>query len=267
MLNKRLAFIGGGNMSEGIIRGIINTETMNPDKITVCEVIPQRREYLNNTYNITVTGNSAEAIKEAEIIFLAVRPQNVEESLKEISSELNQNQMLISICAGIDLSKLDLWTGGHKKIARVMPNVLIEARHGFSGVCSSKDITEYDKTIIKELFSAIGQTMFIDESLFNVFSAYSCVGPAYVMYFIAALVDGGVKAGFSRSDSTAIAIENLIGSAKMIDITKKHPYQITDAMTSPAGMTIEALHVLSKSGFHGIVMDSVDAAVKRVNEF
>ncbi len=267
MLNKKITFVGGGNMAEGIIRGIINTNTMNPEQITVSEIIPQRREYLKEAYNITVSGNQVETSKSADIIFLAVRPQDAEESLRKISSALNSNQILISICAGIDLERLNLWTNGHRKIAKVMPNVLIEARHGYSGVCISENISDDDQSIITELFNAIGQTMFIPENLFNEFTAYSCAGPAYVMYFLSALIDAGVEAGFSRNNSTSIAIENLIGSGLMIEKTRKHPNQITDTMTSPAGVTIEGCHVLSKSGFHGIVMDAINAAVKRANEF
>lgn len=267
MLNKKIIFVGGGNMAEGIIRGIINTNTMKPEQITVSEIIPQRRDYLKETYNIAVVASPMQVIKDADIIFLAVRPQNAEESVKEICSDLKPNQILISICAGIDLSRLNLWTDGHDKIARVMPNVLIEARHGYSGVCVAENISEDDKSIITELLSAIGQTMFIPENLFNEFTAYSCAGPAYIMYFLAAVVDAGVEAGFSRKDALAMAIENLIGAGIMVEKTKKHPYQITDTMTSPAGVTIEGCHVLSKSGFHGIVMDAIRAAVKRSNEF
>jgi len=267
MLKSKIVFIGGGNMAEGIIRGIINTGTMEAGQITVCEIIKERREYLKKTYKIEAVGESFEAVGMADIIFLATRPQNAEESVIGFKDSLNGEQILVSICAGIDIERLQNWTGDKVKIAKVMPNVLIEARHGYSGVCVSDKITEKDKEVISELFSAIGQTMYIPENMFNEFTAYSCAGPAYVMYFLAGLIDAGVESGFSRMDATAIATENLIGSGMMIAETKKNPYQITDVMTSPAGVTIEGCHVLSSSGFQGIVMDAVRAAVKRANEF
>lgn len=267
MLEAKIVFVGGGNMSEGIIRGIINAGVMEAKQITVCEIIPERRNYLKEVYNVNVAAESAEEVKSSNIIFLAVRPQNAEESVLAFKNSLNEDQILVSICAGIDIDRLQRWTSEKMKIAKVMPNVLIEARHGYSGVCVSDKITEKDKEIISELFSSIGKTMYIPESMFNEFTAYSCAGPAYVMYFLAGLIDAGVETGFSRKDATSMAVENLIGSGMMIEATGKNPYQITDTMTSPAGVTIEGCHVLSGSGFQGIVMDAVRVAVKRANEF
>lgn len=254
-------------MAEGIIRGLINTETLSPKNIYVSEIIKKRQEYLEDTYHLVITQDVCKDVQDADIVLLAVRPQDVENTLNSVKDSLNDEQILVSICAGIDLNRLDQYTNGNKKIARVMPNVLIEARHGYSGVCVSSRINDEDKEVISTLFEAIGQTMFIPESLFDEFTCYSCAGPAYVLYFMAALIDAGVEAGFSRSDATSMTIENLIGSAMMLDMTKKNPYQITDTMTSPAGVTIEGLHVLSKEGFQGIVMDSVRAAIKRSKEF
>ncbi len=267
MLNKKMVFIGGGNMAEGIMRGIIHTETMKADDITVSEIISVRRDYLEKTYGVHVTEDAKDEVQKADIILIAVRPQNAQEAIEHIGPYLNKEQIVISICAGIDLERLNAWTGNDKKIAKVMPNVLIEARHGYSAVCTSTTISNEDKDVITSLLDAIGQTMFIPESLYNEFTAFSCAGPAYVMYFIAAFIDAGVEAGFSRKDATDMVIENLIGSGIMLQKTGKHPYQITDTMTSPAGVTIEGLHVLSRTGFHGIVMDAVKAAVDRSNKF
>ena len=267
MIKEKIVFIGGGNMAEGIVRGLINTDTMKAEQITISELIPERRKFLKEMYRINVTAGAADAVKEADIIFIAVRPQNVEECTKAIKDVLDTKKIIVSICAGIDMQRLAEWLGDDKKLVRVMPNVLIEARHGYSGVCVSRSISDIDKETITALLNSIGQTMFIPENLFNVFTAYSCAGPAYVMYFLAALIDAGVEAGFSRKDAADMAIENIVGSGIMVKTTGKHPYQITDTMTSPAGVTIEGCHVLSGSGFHGIVMDAVRAAVNRSNEF
>lgn len=266
MLDKKVLFIGGGNMAEGIIRGLINTNTVEANNIIVSEIIEDRQKYLSDTYHLNITLNVNESIKESDVIVLAVRPQDAKGVVDSIKDDLNDTQIFISICAGIDLDRLNEWTN-NKKLARVMPNVLIEARHGYSGVCISDKITKDDEAIISELLNAIGQTIFINENLFNEFTAFSCAGPAYVLYFAAAMIDAGVEAGFSRKDATAMTIENLIGTGMMLDATKKNPYQITDTMTSPAGVTIEGLHVLAKEGFNGIVMDCVRAAINRGKEF
>ena len=265
-MEKKILFIGGGNMAEGIIRGIINEKVLTPEQIFVSEILKTRQAYLEDTYKLNIVDDVNVAAKEADIVLLAVRPQDAEKVVASIKDSIT-NQIFISIVAGVDLTRLTAWTHNGAKLARVMPNVLIEAKHGYSAVCASESICEDDQTVISSLLNAIGQTMFINENLFNEFTAFSCAGPAYVMYFIAAMIDAGVEAGFSRKDSTAMVIENMIGSGMMLQLTNKHPYQITDAMTSPAGVTIEGLHVLSRTGFNGIVMDAVRAAVKRGNEF
>ena len=147
-----------------------------------------------------------------------------------------------------------------------MPNTMIDVQHGYSAVNINDQIQAADKEIIETLLSELGQTMFIDEDLFNAFTAYGCAGPAYIMYFLAALIDSGVESGFSRKDAISIALENLIASALTVQKTGKHPYQLTDIMTSPAGIGIAGLHVLSESGFHGTVMSSVERALQRTNE-
>lgn len=266
MFKKTVAFIGGGNMAEGIIRGMLNTKTIAPENVKVSEIIPKRRKFLTDTYGIDTSGEAKEFIGEADIIFLAVRPQDAYAVAMQMKDGIRNEQILISICAGIDISKLEEWFGEDKKVARVMPNTMIEARHGYSGVCTTDNITQEDRDTITEMFHAIGQTMFIPEALFNAFTAYSCAGPAYVLYFIAGMVDAGVESGFSRKNAASITLQNLIGAAKNIELTGKHPYQLTDRMTSPAGVTIEGLHVLSRTGFHGIVMDSVRRALNRTDE-
>ena len=248
------------------MRGLINTVTLRNNNIYVSEINEDRQKYLQTTYQINLVENVQKVIKDVDIIIFAIHPQDAKKAIESIRGCLNENQILISICAGIDLARLNEWSN-HNKVARVMPNTLIEARHGFSGICANEGMSKEDQQIVCTLFNALGQTLFIEEKLFNEFTAFSCAGVAYVMYFVAAMIDAGVEAGFSRKDATAMTIENLIGSGMMLDMTKKNPYQITDTMTSPAGVTIEGLHVLSRTGFNGIVMDCVRAAINRGKEF
>ncbi|MBD7912245.1 MULTISPECIES: pyrroline-5-carboxylate reductase [Clostridium] len=266
MLNSKIAFIGGGNMAEGIIRGIISNEVFQPENIIVFDILSERKKYLNTTYGIVEAEDISSAVKSSDIVLVAVRPQDIEKVAQDIRNDLNENTIIISICAGIKIEKLEAIFGEKHKLVRVMPNTMIDVQHGFSAASINEKVSLSDKEIIQEILTSLGQTMFIDESLFNSFTAFSCAGPAYVMYFIAALVDAGVQSGFSRKDSIAITLENIMASALTIEKTGKHPYQITDTMTSPAGITIDGLHVLSESGFHGIVMSSVKQALKRTNE-
>ncbi|MCB2338980.1 pyrroline-5-carboxylate reductase [Clostridium estertheticum] len=266
MLNKKITFIGGGNMAEGIIRGLISNEIFSQKNIAVFDILSERRKYLNVTYGIVETEDVTVAVKDADIILIAVLPQNIVSVAQNIKEHLSESTIIISICAGIKMEKLENLFESHHKLVRIMPNTMIDVQHGYSAANVNEQVQLEDKKIVETLLSALGQTMFIDENLFNSFTAYSCAGPAYIMYFLAALIDSGVESGFSRKDATAIALENLIASALTIQKTGKHPYQITDTMTSPAGTTIAGLHVLSKSSFHGTIMSSVKSALERTNE-
>jgi len=266
MLNKKITFIGGGNMAEGIIRGVISNEIFSPKNVTVFDILSERRKYLNSTYGIVEAEDAPTAVKGADVILIAVLPQNIIKVAQNIKNYLSESTIIISICAGIKMEKLENIFGNHHKFVRIMPNTMIDVQHGYSAANVNGQVQPEDKKIVETLLSALGQTMFIDENLFNAFTAYGCAGPAYIMYFLAALIDSGVESGFSRKDAVSIALENLIASALIIQKTGKHPYQITDTMTSPAGIGIAGLHVLSESSFHGTVMSSVKSALDRTNE-
>lgn len=266
MLNNKISFIGGGNMAEGIIRGLISTNVLPNSNISVYDILEDRLAYLHNTYKVNSVSAASDATKNSDIVVIAVRPQDIFKVAENLKCNIAENAIIISICAGIKLVKLEELFGTNHKIARVMPNTMIDVQHGYSAVSVNSKFNKEDKSLVETILSSLGQTMFLEENMFNAFTAYSCAGPAYVMYFIAGLIDAGVQAGFSRKDATSIALENIIASALTLKETGKHPYQITDSMTSPAGITIDGLHYLSEAGFHGIVMSSVKSALNRTNE-
>ncbi|HEY8805587.1 MAG TPA: NAD(P)-binding domain-containing protein, partial [Clostridium sp.] len=231
MLNNKITFIGGGNMAEGIIRGLITNKVFAPENITVFDILSERKKYLNNTYGIVEAEDASIAVKGTDIVLIAVRPQDIIKVAQNIKNDLSESTIIISICAGIKMEKLGNIFGNHHKFVRIMPNTMIDVHHGYSAANINDQVQAADKKIIETLLSALGQTMFIDEDLFNAFTAYGCAGPAYIMYFLAALIDSGVESGFSRKDAISIALENLIASAPTVQKTGKHPCQLTDIMT------------------------------------
>lgn len=266
MLQKKIIFIGGGNMAEGMVKGFLLKGIFQPQDISIFDILTERMEYLETTYRIKQARKLDVAVREASIILMAVGPQDFVKAASSIKDFITKEQLVISICAGITIEKLMELFQENKKFARIMPNTMIETEHGYSAVCTSASIGNAEQAWLDAMLNALGRSLQIKESLFNAFTAYSCAGPAYVLYFLAAMIDAGVQSGFSRTDATAIASENLLAAATMVQQTGKHPYQITDTMTSPAGITIDGLQVLSEKGFHGIVMASVKQAVARTNE-
>lgn len=253
-------------MAEGIIRGMIQQNACNPETIEVYDILERRLDYLKETYQVHVVPDIMQAIVHSDILFIAVRPQDAQGVLKQIKNNNRNNALVISICAGVTLEQMEGVLDANARIARVMPNVLIEAKHGYSGVCVNRTVTDEDKKTLEQMFSALGQTLFIQENQFNAFTAFSCAGPAYIMHCIEGLIDAGVQSGFSRYDARNIVLENFIGSGHMLQMTDLHPFQQVDRMTSPAGVTIEGVSVLNENGLTGILMKAVKAALDRTKE-
>lgn len=266
MLNKKIIFIGGGNMAEGIIRGMIRHKVCEKENIAVYDIADKRLEFLKETYGIGIIKDLKTSAAAADILFIAVRPQDAGGVFKQIKDYASEEALIISICAGITLHTMAEAIGEKRRIARVMPNVLIEAGRGYSGVCVNECVTEENKTETEAILAALGRTLFISESQFDAFTAFSCAGPAYVMHCIAGLIDAGVRCGFSRADARSMVLENFIGSGLTLEQTGEHPFEQVDKMTSPAGITIEGVCVLNEAGLSGILMKAVKAAMDRSRE-
>lgn len=266
MMQEKIAFIGGGNMAEGIIKAMLEDKTIAADNISVYDVVPARLDYLSKEYKINVIADLDAAIKEHGVLFVAVRPQDTECVFDQIKDNGGADALVVSICAGITLDTMSKAINENGRMARVMPNVLVEAKHGYTAICASEAVSDADKETLESMFGALGQTMFIAESQFDAFTAFSCAGPAYILHCISGMIDAGVHAGFSRPDARRMVLENFIGSAKVLELTGEHPFERVDKMTSPAGVTIEGVSVLNKSGLTGILMETVAAAMRRTEE-
>lgn len=265
MLNKKITFIGGGNMAEGIINAMIDNKVFDSSKINVYDIAHERLDYLEKTYKVNIFSDSIKACDDSDIILVAVRPQDAKEVLGQLT-KYKDSKLIVSICAGITIEKIQSVLGEASKVVRVMPNVLSDSHHGYTGISLSKEITEEDKKVIKTAFSSLGQVIFIPESQFDAFTAFSCAGPAFVMYCISGLIDAGVQSGFSRQDSRNMVLENFIGSGLSLEQTGEHPMVRIDKMTSPAGCTIDGVAVMSRLGLTGILMEAVKASLDRTRK-
>lgn len=261
---KKIVFFGGGPMGEGIMGGLIRGNVVKPRQITVSDLLPARRVHLEKAYGVLTTTDPAEAAT-ADMVFLAVNPNQIPNVTKVLKPHLNKETIVISIACGVTLAALDEQLGVDKKILRVMPNTLIQSGNGYSAACVNPNIDDDDKSIITTVLNALGQTMYITENIFETFTAFCCTGPIWFYKTVEALIDAGVYAGFSRADSRAMVIKNMLGVAQVLDTTGAHPALKVDDMTSPAGVTIEALQILHQERFAGALMTSVNAAVKKAN--
>lgn len=266
-MSKKIVFCGGGNMAEGIMRGLLNKEVVTPEDVTVNELVPNRCKYLSETYGVTAVTDAAPAIEKADMVIIAVNPPQVPIVAKTLSTLINQQTIVMSIAAGVSIEVLKDLLGSDKKLARVMPNTLNQSGNGYSAVCANENCNEQDQAFIDAALNALGQVMHLKDDMFNAFTAFSNVGPLWLYKMTEALIDAGVYIGFSRTDARSIALKNMLGVASVLDMTGEHPAVKVDQMTSPGGTTIEALKVLQEEGFSTAIMKSAIASFNKVKSF
>lgn len=264
-MSKKIVFCGGGNMAEGIMRGLINNGAVSPQNVAVNELIPARCEYLEKTYGVSALADAADVIKEADMVIIAVNPPQVPSVTKMLEPLINEKTIVMSIACGVTIATLEEGVGSDKKVLRMMPNTLSQSGNGYSAACVNGNIDSADKEFITQILDGLGQTMYIVEDMFDTFTAFCCTGPIWLYKTVEALIDAGVYVGFSRMEARNMVIKNMMGVAQVLDVTGAHPAVKVDETTSPGGVTIEALKVLQQEGLAAVLMTSVDAAVKKAN--
>lgn len=265
-LNGKIGFIGGGQMGEALIKGMIQSQLVTSDQIMVAEPAAPRQEYLTATYNIRVDDTPTPLWTECDIIILAVKPQIMGKVLTDSTTVISNTPLIISIAAGIPLSFLDEKTGRQCRIIRVMPNTPALVLEAASAISPGPRATEEDLVTAVTIFNAIGTTVVLDESYLDAVTGLSGSGPAYVFSFIEALIDAGLKVGLPRQTAETLVLQTILGSVKLAITSKDHPAQLRASVTSPGGTTIAGLHELETAGFRGIIMNAVEAAATRSKE-
>ncbi|MEW6109782.1 MAG: pyrroline-5-carboxylate reductase [Nitrospirota bacterium] len=260
-----IGFIGGGNMAEAIIKGIVQSSKFKvQNELIVSEPIEDRRKYLAQTYGIKTTSHNKEVASACNIIILAVKPQNMDSVLDEIADEINDKKTVVSIAAGITLSYLGsrLKT---KQIIRVMPNTPALVQEGMSVMSLCGCFFGREVNIIKSMLMSVGRVLTLPEEQMNAVTALSGSGPAFIALFIEAMVEGGEKMGLSKADAAELAVQTLIGTAKLLE-TGMSAERLRQVVTSPGGTTAAGLKVFNERDLADIVKDALHAAQKRAEE-
>ena len=263
-MRDQIGFIGGGQMAEALIKGIIASGLYLEQEILVSEPNDFRREHLENTYSVRTFHTNIPLFENCKIIILAVKPQTMRGMLEECRDRVQTQHILVSIAAGLPISFYINTIGkSETKIIRVMPNTPALVLEGASALSRNSNVSDQELREAEKIFLAVGEVVILDESHLDAVTGLSGSGPAYVFSFVEALVDAGVKAGLTRVVSEKLALQTVSGSIKLLRETGEHPASLRGKVTSPGGTAITALHVLEKVGFHGIIMDIVESAVIR----
>ncbi len=261
--NVRFGFIGGGNMAEALLKGLISGLDVKAACILATDVVPARRQYLETTYGIRTTVANGVAVEQSEVIILAVKPQIIPLILDEIAPSITPEKLVISIAAGITLQTLQQALAPGRRVVRVMPNTPALVLAGAAGISPGSAATPQDIALVERIFNAVGRAVVVSDDMMDAVTGLSGSGPAYVFALIEALSDGGVLVGLTRQMATTLAAQTVLGAAKMVLETGKHPGELKDMVTSPAGTTIAGMHALESSGLRGVMMEVVRRATDR----
>ena len=268
--NKKIGFIGGGNMAEAMIKGLLSASFIEAKNVFVSEPSEAKRDTLHAEYKIKVGADNRELVKKCDIIILAVKPQIVQKVLRDIASLVGRDKLVISIAAGVPIAIMDdvLRGGKNKKfsIVRTMPNTPALVQEGVTAIASGEHVRKIDVKIAHRIFEAVGRTVDVEEDQLDAVTGLSGSGPAYIFMLIEALSDAGVKMGLSREVANTLTIQTVLGSAKLARESGKHPGELKDMVTSPAGTTISGLHALEEGSFHTTLMNAVEDATLRSRE-
>lgn len=257
-------FIGGGNMAEAIIKGMIQDSRFKVQEILVSEPREERRRYLEQSYGIKTTPSNREVASLCGIMILAVKPQNMAGVLGEIAENITEEKTVVSIAAGITLSYLQskLKT---KKLIRVMPNTPALIQKGMSVMSLCECFDDRDIKTVREIFMSVGNVVTLPEKYMDAVTALSGSGPAFLALFVEAMIEGGVSMGLGREHASELAVQTMIGTAGLLD-SGMPPEKLREMVTSPGGTTAAGLKVLEEKGLKDIVTDTLMAALKRAEE-
>lgn len=263
MLNQTISFIGGGNMANAIIGGILSSGLAAREQITATAKTQKTCDSLKEHYGIHTTTDNAAAAQTADILFLAVKPFLLSEVIAEIRDTIRKDTLIISIAAGTPISAIEAMFGKEIRLIRSMPNTPALVGEAMSALSANSNVSDDELALAVSIFNSFGKCEIIPERLMDAVVGVSGSSPAYVYMFIEAMADAAVADGMPRAQAYTFAAQSVLGSAKMVLETGKHPGELKDAVCSPGGTTIEAVAELERMGMRSSVIAAQRACVQK----
>ncbi|WP_404448856.1 pyrroline-5-carboxylate reductase [Sutcliffiella horikoshii] len=263
MLRKKIGFIGSGKMAEAIIGGLIKSKLVPANQVFASAKTKETVDKIADKYAIETTIQNREVAAKADMLILAVKPDLHKQVIEEIVDVVKKDTVVITIAAGITLDFLESAFGKNIKAVRVMPNTPSLVGEGMSAICANEAVNGEELKDVIRLFENFGKAEVLPEKLMDAVPAISGSSPAYVYMFIEALADGAVQQGIARSQAYTMAAQAVLGAAKMVLETGKHPGELKDNVCTPGGATIEAVTTLEKQGFRSAVVSAMEACTEK----
>lgn len=265
-MDINLGFIGTGNMGSAMVKSIVKSGIIPSSRIYICDIDKEKQDALKSETGVNVLNNNGEVIEKTDIIVLAVKPNMVKPVLEQCSGKFNEKKILVSIAVGVPIKFFKGIIGASRKVIRTMPNTPALVGEGMTLISYDGSVNGEDVEIVKTLFKCLGKVEVLAENLMSEVTALTGSSPAYVFMFIEAMADAAVQSGIPRNTAYKLAAQAVLGSAKMVLDTGKHPGELKDQVCSPAGTTIEAVSILEKNCFRYAVIEAMNGCTKRARE-
>lgn len=262
-MEKKLGFIGCGNMAGAMIGGILREGLYKKEEIIVSNLTEVGAERSKERFGVETTLDNRKVVESTDVIVLAVKPQFYEEVLLEIRDLLTEGKMIVGIAPGKTLKWLEDICGISLKIVRMMPNTPALVGEGMTGICANDKVTGKELEMIRQITDSFGKTEIVPERLMDAVGAVSGSSPAYIFMVIEAMADAAVAQGMPRKQAYFFAAQAVLGSAKMVLETGMHPGELKDMVCSPAGTTIEGVRTLERLGLRSAVYEALNACAEK----
>lgn len=259
----KLAVLGGGKMGEALIAGLSDSGWCSHEEIVVTGRRQDRLDELAQRYRVHTSLRNADAVAGAEVVVIAVKPQDLEGLLDDISRSITADQTVLSLVAAIPTAYIESRLGPSIPIVRAMPNTPALVHEGMAGIAPGRHANDSHLKLAREVLGQVGRVVSVSEDYLDAVTAISGSGPAYFALLAEAMIEGGILLGLSREVATELVIQTMLGSAKLLRDLHMHPVELREMVTSPGGTTIRAIRVLEQSGVRAAFLNAIQAAMDR----
>jgi pyrroline-5-carboxylate reductase len=265
-MSRKIAILGAGKIGEALVAGLVSSGWRKPAEITATARSDERLAELHERYGVEVTRSNVDAARDASVVVIAVKPQDIEELLRELAGALEPSQTILSIAAAIPTALIERHLGAQIAVVRAMPNTPAAVHEGMAGLSAGAHAAEEDMARAEEVLSHLGRSVRVAESYMDAVTAVSGSGPAYFALLAESMIEAGILLGLSREISTDLVVQTMLGTAKLLRDEKMHPVELREMVTSPGGTTIAAIRELEQAGVRAAFLNAIQAAMKRSKE-
>jgi pyrroline-5-carboxylate reductase len=265
-MSRRICVLGAGKAGEALVAGLLSSGWSKPADIVATARHQERIDELSKRYGIEGTLDNVAAVEGAQVVVIAVKPQDIEGLLGDVGAALDSSQTVLSIAAAIPTELIERHMGDGVPVVRAMPNAPVTVHEGMAGVTGGAHATEEHVALAEEVLGSVGRSVRVDEAYMDAVTAVSGSGPAYFALLAESMIEAGILLGLSREVSTDLVVQTMLGTAKLLRDEKMHPVELREMVTSPGGTTISAIRELEQAGVRVAFLNAIQAAMKRSRE-